>query len=73
VRSAERALRSAVDAIGENHASWVCADVTSDDDTQRYIKTAVERYGRIDVYLANAGIEGNLKPIQTILSMCLIA
>jgi NAD(P)-dependent dehydrogenase (short-subunit alcohol dehydrogenase family) len=60
----ERALRSAVDALGENHASSVCADVTSDDDTQRYVKTAVERYGRIDIYLANAGIEGNIKPIS---------
>ncbi len=59
----ERALRSAVDAIGGNHAGFVCADVTGDDDTQRYVKTAVERYGRIDIYLANAGIEGNIKPI----------
>ncbi len=59
----ERALRGAVDAIGEKHASLVCADVTSDEDTQRYVKTAVERYGRIDIYLANAGIEGNFKPI----------
>jgi NAD(P)-dependent dehydrogenase (short-subunit alcohol dehydrogenase family) len=59
----ERALRSAVDAIGEDHASSVCADVTSDDDTQRYVKTAVERYGRLDIYLANAGVEGNVKPI----------
>jgi NAD(P)-dependent dehydrogenase (short-subunit alcohol dehydrogenase family) len=59
----ERALRSAVDAIGENHASSVCADVASDEDTQRYVKTAVERYGRIDIFLANAGVEGNIKPI----------
>lgn len=59
----ERALRGAVEAIGVDHVSSVCADVTSDDDTQRYVKTAIERYGRIDIYLANAGIEGNLKPI----------
>ncbi len=59
----ERALRGAVEAIGGNDASWIVADVTSDDDAQRYVKTAVERYGRIDIYLANAGIEGNVKPI----------
>jgi 3alpha(or 20beta)-hydroxysteroid dehydrogenase len=59
----ERALRSAVEAIGADRASAVAADVTSDDDTQRYVKTAVERYGRVDIYLANAGIEGNVKPI----------
>jgi len=59
----ERALRGAVDAIGGKHASSICADVTTDDDTRRYVETAVERYGRIDIYLANAGIEGNVKPI----------
>jgi NAD(P)-dependent dehydrogenase (short-subunit alcohol dehydrogenase family) len=58
-----RALRDAVNAIGEKHASWKCADVTSDDDTLRYVNTAVERDGRIDIYFANAGIEGNVKPI----------
>jgi NAD(P)-dependent dehydrogenase (short-subunit alcohol dehydrogenase family) len=59
----ERTLRDSINAIGEKHASWICADVTSDDDTQAYVKAAVERYGRIDILLANAGIEGNFKPI----------
>jgi len=59
----ERALRSAVDAIGGNQISSITADVTSDDDTQRYVQAAVDRYGRLDIYLANAGIEGNMKPI----------
>src|ERR1700722_2050397 len=59
----ERALRDTVAAIGGDSASFVCADVTGDEDTQRYVKTAVERYGRIDIYLANAGVEGNIKPI----------
>jgi len=59
----ERALSDAIAALGEKHASWVCADVASDEDTQRYVNTAVERYGRIDILLANAGIEGNFKPI----------
>ena len=54
----ERALRSAVDAIGRNQISSITADVTSDDDTQRYVQAAVDRYGRLDIYLANAGIEG---------------
>jgi NAD(P)-dependent dehydrogenase (short-subunit alcohol dehydrogenase family) len=62
----ERALRDSINAIGEKHASWICADVTSDDETQRYLKAAVERYGRIDILLANAGIEGNFKPIPDI-------
>jgi len=59
----ETALRSYAGAIGEKNASWMCADVTSDDDTQRYVRAAVERYGRVDILLANAGIEGSVKPI----------
>ena len=60
---AERALSDSTAALGEKHAGWVCADVSSDKDTQRYVNTAVERYGRVDILLANAGIEGNFKPI----------
>ena len=30
---------------------------------QRFVNTAVERYGGIDVFLANAGIEGRVLPI----------
>src|SRR5258706_15717424 len=59
----EGALRTALDTIGSGNASSIVADVTSDDDTQRYVKTALERYGRIDIYLANAGIEGKFTPI----------
>jgi NAD(P)-dependent dehydrogenase (short-subunit alcohol dehydrogenase family) len=30
---------------------------------QQYVSAAVERYGGIDIYLANAGIEGTVQPI----------
>ena len=59
----EGALRTALDTIGSGNASSIVADVTSDDETQRYVKAAVDRYGRIDIYLANAGIEGKFTPI----------
>ncbi len=59
----ETALKIAADEIGKDRASWLCADVTSDDDNQRFVETAVERYGRIDAFLANAGIEGRFVSI----------
>ena len=59
----EGALRTALDTIGSVNASSIAADVTSDEDTQRYVKTALDRYGRVDIYLANAGIEGKFTPI----------
>jgi 3alpha(or 20beta)-hydroxysteroid dehydrogenase len=39
----ERALRGAVEAIGRIMAAqYVCWDVTSDDDTQRYVRTKLD-------------------------------
>jgi NAD(P)-dependent dehydrogenase (short-subunit alcohol dehydrogenase family) len=44
-------------------ASFISADVARADDTQRYVAAAVERFGRLDVLFANAGIEGQLGSI----------
>jgi NAD(P)-dependent dehydrogenase (short-subunit alcohol dehydrogenase family) len=49
--SAEAALRGA----GEGEALAVAADVTQPADVQRFVEAAVERWGRIDGLLNNAG------------------
>jgi NAD(P)-dependent dehydrogenase (short-subunit alcohol dehydrogenase family) len=59
----EDPLRQAVTAIGSTSVSYTVADVTQPEQTQQYIQTAVERYGGVDIYLANAGIEGVVQPI----------
>ena len=59
----EAALQEAVRSIGEEKASYTVADVTQPEQTQTYISAAVDRWGGIDVLLANAGIEGTLSPI----------
>ena len=59
----EAALQEAVRSIGEEKASYTVADVTQPEQTQAYINAAVDRWGGIDVLLANAGIEGTLSPI----------
>ena len=59
----ESALRELASSIGEDKASFTAADVTDPDQTQAYINAAVDRWGGVDVLLANAGIEGNLAPI----------
>ena len=59
----EAALRQTASSIGEDKASYTVADVTQPDQTQAYINAAVERWGGIDILLANAGIEGVLSPI----------
>ena len=59
----EAALRATVAEIGEDRASYTAADVTQPDQTQAYINAAVERWGGVDILLANAGIEGTLSSI----------
>ncbi|MDE2939321.1 MAG: SDR family NAD(P)-dependent oxidoreductase [Chloroflexota bacterium] len=59
----EGALRELAAEIGEERASYSAADVTQPDQTQAYIDAAVNRWGGIDVLLANAGIEGTLATI----------
>lgn len=60
---ADGSLQQAVKAIGSEAVSYIAADVTQPEHTQHYVRTAVERYGGIDIYLANAGIEGVVQPI----------
>src|SRR5437660_5127301 len=41
-------------------APAVTADVTKSDDVKAYVKAAIDKYGRIDCFFNNAGIEGKL-------------
>ena len=59
----EAALQDVVSSIGDDSASYTVADVTQPEQSQAYINAAVERWGGVDVLLANAGIEGTLSPI----------
>jgi 3alpha(or 20beta)-hydroxysteroid dehydrogenase len=60
---AAEALQQVVQAIGDEHVSAVVADVTRTEQVQRYVHTAIDRYGGIDVFFANAGVEGVVAPI----------
>ena len=59
----EAALQNVVRSIGEDVASYVVADVTQPEQVQSYVNAAVECWGGIDIFLANAGIEGEISTI----------
>jgi NAD(P)-dependent dehydrogenase (short-subunit alcohol dehydrogenase family) len=49
-------------SIGPDVA-WCQADVTQPEQVKRYVDETVARFGRIDGFLNNAGIEGVVAPI----------
>lgn len=59
----EEPLQKAVQSIGSNAVSYAAADVTQPEQVQAYVRTAVERYGGVDISLQNAGIEGVVQSI----------
>ncbi len=50
-------LPASAEALG------VSADVTREDEVQNYVRAALDRFGSIDVFYNNAGIEGEVAPI----------
>ncbi len=61
----EEALQSAVaDISGQNkEVSYIVCNVTKEEDNKAMVALAEERYGGVDIFLANAGVEGDHAPI----------
>ena len=58
----------AADALAEAAAAIenslpVVADVSQEADVESYVQAAVARYGQVDLFFNNAGIEGRLAPM----------
>ncbi len=60
----ESSLREQVESSGSNQLSYCAADVTVAEDNARMVQLATERYGGVDILVANAGIEGQIKSIM---------
>ena len=57
-------LKAAIrDLPASAEALAIAADVTSEDEVAGYVRAAVEKFGAIDVFYNNAGVEGEIKPI----------
>ncbi len=56
-------LNAGVADHGVGAAAWYEADVTSSRHVQNAVSATVERFGRLDVAFANAGIFGTVAPV----------
>lgn len=59
----ETALKEAVALAGAGRAAHVVTDVSRPEDNRRLIQAAEDRFGGIDVFIANAGTEGATAPL----------
>ena len=57
-------LQTAIkDLPASAEALAVTADVSDEDEVAEYVRAAIDKFGTIDVFYNNAGIEGEVKPI----------
>lgn len=59
---AEPELKSGAAELGGN-AAWAVTDATDSGQVKAAVDAALDRFGRLDVVIANAGISGAIAPI----------
>lgn len=59
----QEALEKAVAELNSDQVIYSVGNVTKAADVARYTKEAVDKFGKIDIFFNNAGIEGVVKPI----------
>lgn len=59
----EDALVETANSFNNPNLSYVVADVSVAADVERYVDFTVKKFGKIDIFFNNAGVEGVVKPI----------
>jgi len=59
----EDLLCATVEKVASTSVSYATADVSKPDQTTRYVQTAIDRYGGLDILISNAAVVGDKSPI----------
>jgi NAD(P)-dependent dehydrogenase (short-subunit alcohol dehydrogenase family) len=65
IDSSEHRAKTVAARLGSN-VEPITADVAIEDDVLRYMRAALHRFGRIDLYYLNAGIAGDAVPLTEV-------
>ncbi|MCC5916946.1 MAG: SDR family oxidoreductase [Cryomorphaceae bacterium] len=62
----EKGIKSALAELNSPNADGMKADVSKDEDNRNSVKACVEKFGGLDIFFANAGVEGKVQPLDVL-------
>lgn len=60
----QESIDQALESLGSPDAAGIVCDVTKPEDNANLVKFAVEKFGKVDIFYANAGTEGIVTPLE---------